>query len=58
MLLSNQSINMVSLFGLILAIGIVVDDAIVVGEHGEARAVKGVKSIDASIAGARWMAPL
>ena len=57
MLLSNQSINMVSLFGLILAIGIVVDDAIVVGEHGEARAIKGVKSIDASIAGARWMAP-
>ena len=33
MFLSGQSINMISLFGLIMALGIVVDDAIVVGEH-------------------------
>ena len=33
MLVSGQSINMISLFGLIMALGIVVDDAIVVGEH-------------------------
>ena len=33
MLISGQSINMISLFGLIMALGIVVDDAIVVGEH-------------------------
>lgn len=30
---SSQSINMVSLFALIMTIGIIVDDAIVVGEH-------------------------
>lgn len=35
MLLSGQTINMVSLFALILTLGIVVDDAIVVGEHAE-----------------------
>ena len=34
---SGQSINMVSLFALIMTIGIVVDDAIVVGEHIVAR---------------------
>jgi len=33
MFASGQSINMISLFGLIMALGIVVDDAIVVGEH-------------------------
>ena len=33
MFVSGQSINMISLFGLIMALGIVVDDAIVVGEH-------------------------
>ena len=35
MLASGQSINMISLFGLIMALGIVVDDAIVIGEHAE-----------------------
>jgi len=57
MLLTGQTINMVSLFGLILAVGIIVDDAIVVGEHGEARARKGLTSLQASISGATRMAP-
>ncbi len=35
MWLSGQTINMISLFGLIMALGIVVDDAIVIGEHSE-----------------------
>ncbi len=35
MLAMGQSINMISLFGLIMALGIVVDDAIVIGEHAE-----------------------
>ena len=35
MLAMGQSINMISLFGLIMALGIVVDDAIVIGEHTE-----------------------
>lgn len=35
---AGLSLNMVSLFGLILTLGIVVDDAIVVGEHADFRA--------------------
>lgn len=56
MLVSGQTINMISLFGMIMAIGIVVDDAIVVGEHAEARFRDGLGPLDAAIAGARRMA--
>jgi len=35
---SGLTLNMVSLFGLIITLGIVVDDAIVVGEHADFRA--------------------
>ncbi|WP_377191317.1 efflux RND transporter permease subunit [Ruegeria meonggei] len=38
MYIGGLSINMVSLFGLIITLGIVVDDAIVVGEHADFRA--------------------
>jgi len=38
MYLGGLTINMVSLFGLIITLGIVVDDAIVVGEHADFRA--------------------
>ncbi|MFC3614680.1 efflux RND transporter permease subunit [Lutimaribacter marinistellae] len=38
MYLAGISLNMVSLFGLIITLGIVVDDAIVVGEHADFRA--------------------
>ncbi len=38
MYIGGLTINMVSLFGLIITLGIVVDDAIVVGEHADARA--------------------
>lgn len=40
MYVSGLTINMVSLFGLIITLGIVVDDAIVVAEHADARARK------------------
>lgn len=53
---SDQSINMVSLFGLILALGIIVDDAIVVGEHAAWRARRGESPDDAAVNGARRMA--
>ena len=33
MLVSGQSINMISLFALIMMLGIIVDDSIVVAEH-------------------------
>ncbi len=53
---SGQTINMISLFGMIMAIGIVVDDAIVVGEHAEHRFRQGLAPLDAAIVGARRMA--
>ena len=52
----GQTINMISLFGLIMALGIVVDDAIVVGEHAESRRRMGLDPLYASIVGARRMA--
>ncbi len=56
MLASGQSINMVSLFGMIMALGIVVDDAIVVGEHADARRRAGFGPLEAAEGGARHMA--
>lgn len=38
MFMAGLTINMISLFGLIITLGIVVDDAIVVGEHADFRA--------------------
>ena len=53
---SGQTINMISLFGMIMAIGIVVDDAIVVGEHAEYRFRQGLSPLEAAVVGARRMA--
>ncbi|MEX2479841.1 MAG: efflux RND transporter permease subunit [Gammaproteobacteria bacterium] len=53
---SGQTINMLSLFGMIMAIGIVVDDAIVVGEHAEHLHRRGMGALDAAVSGARRMA--
>ena len=57
MLLTGQSINMISLFGMILVLGIVVDDAIVVGEHAEYQRARGLPAVQAAELGARRMAP-
>jgi len=57
MFVTGQTINMISLFGLIMAIGIVVDDAIVVGEHTEARREAGLAPMAAAVSAARRMAP-
>jgi multidrug efflux pump subunit AcrB len=53
MLVTGQSINQLSLFGFILAVGIVVDDAIVVGENVFAQRERGVPGAQAAVAGAR-----
>jgi multidrug efflux pump subunit AcrB len=59
MLLSGQSINMVSLFGLIMTLGIIVDDAIVVGEHAATRRAAGADGLEAAEGGAlRMLAPV
>lgn len=55
MLVSGQTINMVSLFGLIMMLGVIVDDAIVVGEHADTLASRGVPLDEAAERGAREM---
>ncbi len=54
--LFGVTINQMSLFGFILAIGIVVDDAIVVGENIAAESEGGRKGIDAAVEGASRVA--
>ncbi|MYD75618.1 MAG: efflux RND transporter permease subunit [Gammaproteobacteria bacterium] len=57
--LSGGSINMVSLFALIMTLGIIVDDAIVVGEDAMSRYESGVRPSIASLSAAkRMMAPV
>lgn len=53
---ADLSINMVSLFAIIITIGIVVDDAVIVGENVYHMRSKGMPFLEASIAGARQMA--
>ncbi|MCK5563964.1 MAG: efflux RND transporter permease subunit [Planctomycetes bacterium] len=51
----DTSINMISLFAFILSLGIVVDDAVVVGENIFAYRQKGMGHIDAAILGVKEM---
>ena len=53
---AGASINMVSLFAIIITIGIVVDDAVIVGENIYHMRSRGLSFLDAGIAGARQMA--
>lgn len=48
MYVSGQTINMISLFGLIMMLGIIVDDAIVVGEHTNTRLQMGDDPVTAA----------
>jgi len=50
------SINMISMFAFIVTLGIVVDDAVVVGENIYHWRRKGLSPLDASVAGAREVA--
>lgn len=52
---SGQSINMVSMFALIMMLGIIVDDAIVVGEHTATRQALGDTRLEAAERGATRM---
>jgi len=56
MYVSGQTLNMISMFGMIISLGIIVDDAIVVGEHADDLARKGVPPADAAARAARRMA--
>ncbi len=55
--LAGGSINMISLFALIMALGIIVDDAIVVGEDALAHYQMGEQPLLAAEGGARRMLP-
>ncbi|MBN2430623.1 MAG: efflux RND transporter permease subunit [Acidobacteria bacterium] len=52
----DVSINMISLFAFIVTLGIVVDDAIVVGENIYEQRQRGLSYMDAAIKGARQIA--
>ncbi len=59
MWLSGQTINMISLFALILVLGIIVDDAIVVAEHTETLRRAGMRPLLAAENGAlRMLGPV
>ena len=53
---TNASINMISLFAFIVTLGIIVDDAIVVGENIYEKREQGMPAMEAAIAGARQIA--
>ena len=59
MLITGQSINVISMIGLLMALGIIVDDAIVVGEHTASRYEQGYSLQDAiEIGSHRMLAPV
>jgi multidrug efflux pump subunit AcrB len=51
------TLNMVSMFALIICLGIVVDDAIIVGEYADTLARRGLSPTDAASGAAHRMAP-
>ena len=53
---TDASINMISLFAFIVSLGIIVDDAIVVGENIYEKREQGIPPLEAAIAGAREIA--
>jgi multidrug efflux pump subunit AcrB len=55
MWLMGESINMISMFALIMMLGVIVDDAIVVGEHTATRQTMGDAPQEAAINGAATM---
>ena len=50
---ADMSINMISMFAFLISLGIVVDDAIVVGENVYEYRQRGLSAVDAAIQGAR-----
>ena len=53
---SGMSINALTMFGLFIAAGIVVDDAVVIGESIARQRELGLRGVDASLAGVRAVA--
>ena len=57
MALAGYSFNMITMVGLLIAIGLLVDDAIVISENIAAHVRRGVKPLKAAIEGTRQVAP-
>ncbi|MGI9309570.1 MAG: efflux RND transporter permease subunit, partial [Gammaproteobacteria bacterium] len=55
MAMAGITLNMISLFAIIMGLGIIVDDAIVVGERTETLHRRGMSPVDATIEGAQSM---
>ncbi len=53
--LMDASVNMISVFGFIVTLGIVVDDAVVVGEDIFHKLTQGMSRLDAAVAGVKEM---
>jgi len=53
--LMNASVNMISVFGFIVTLGIVVDDAVVVGEDIFHKITQGMSRLEAAVAGVKEM---
>lgn len=59
MYMAGQTINMLSMFALIMMLGIIVDDAIVVGEHTATLQERGYSRVDAAeIGGSKMLNPV
>ena len=54
--MSGASINMISLFAFLVTLGIIVDDAVVVGENIYEKRQEGMSTLDAAIMGTREIA--
>ncbi|MBT5584287.1 MAG: efflux RND transporter permease subunit [Phycisphaerae bacterium] len=54
--MSGASINMISLFAFLITLGIIVDDAVVVGENIYEKRQEGMSTLDAAIMGTREIA--
>ena len=52
---AGLTLNMVSLFALIICLGVVVDDAIIVGEHTDFLTRRGMQPLEAAVTAARRM---
>ena len=57
MQLLGYTLNMITLVALLVAIGLLMDDAIVIAENVAARIGKGKRAVDAAIEGAQQVAP-
>ncbi len=57
MVLLGHSINMITMVALLVALGLLMDDAIVISENVAARLARGLRPVEAAIEGAREVAP-